>query len=61
MEEKLPKKVTVCPPFSLLNAKTLELSWSIFLYAGIGTPSEATKAMEIGADGILLNTAIASV
>ena len=27
--------------------------------AGIGTPSEATNAMEIGADGILLNTAVA--
>ena len=27
--------------------------------AGIGTPSEATAAMEIGADGILLNTAVA--
>eukprot|EP00956_Cyclotella_meneghiniana_P045292 scaffold362145_cov1089-Cyclotella_meneghiniana.AAC.8 len=27
--------------------------------AGIGAPSEATMAMELGADGILLNTAIA--
>jgi thiazole synthase len=27
--------------------------------AGIGTPSEATQAMEIGADGVLLNTAVA--
>ena len=31
----------------------------VIVDAGIGTPSEATKAMEIGADGILLNTAIA--
>jgi len=31
----------------------------VIIDAGIGTPSEATKAMEIGADGILLNTAIA--
>ena len=31
----------------------------IIVDAGIGTPSEATKAMEIGADGILLNTAVA--
>ena len=27
--------------------------------AGIGKPSEATKAMEIGADAVLLNTAVA--
>jgi thiazole synthase len=26
---------------------------------GIGTPSEATNAMELGADGVLLNTAVA--
>ena len=31
----------------------------IIVDAGIGTPSQATKAMELGADGILLNTAIA--
>ena len=31
----------------------------VIVDAGIGTPSEATKAMEIGSDGILLNTAIA--
>jgi thiazole synthase len=27
--------------------------------AGIGTPSEATIAMELGADAVLLNTAVA--
>jgi thiazole synthase len=27
--------------------------------AGIGTPSEATQAMEMGADALLINTAIA--
>ena len=31
----------------------------VIIDAGIGTPSEATAAMELGADGILLNTAIA--
>ena len=31
----------------------------VIVDAGIGTPSEATQAMELGADGILLNTAIA--
>jgi thiazole synthase len=31
----------------------------VIIDAGIGSPSEATKAMEIGADGVLLNTAVA--
>nr|YP_009093259.1 thiamin biosynthesis protein G [Roundia cardiophora]AIR75932.1 thiamin biosynthesis protein G [Roundia cardiophora] len=31
----------------------------VIVDAGIGAPSEATKAMELGADGILLNTAVA--
>ena len=31
----------------------------VIIDAGIGTPSEATQAMELGADGILLNTAVA--
>ena len=31
----------------------------VIVDAGIGTPSEATQALEIGADGVLLNTAVA--
>ena len=31
----------------------------VIVDAGIGTPSEATEAMELGADGVLLNTAVA--
>jgi thiazole synthase len=31
----------------------------VIVDAGIGTPSEATQAMELGADGVLLNTAVA--
>jgi len=31
----------------------------VIIDAGIGTPSEAAMAMEIGADGVLLNTAVA--
>ncbi len=31
----------------------------VIVDAGIGTPSEASAAMELGADGILLNTAVA--
>ncbi len=32
---------------------------SIIVDAGIGTPSDAVKAMEIGVDGIILNSAVA--
>ena len=35
------------------------LTYPVIVDAGIGAPSEATKAMEIGADGVLLNTAVA--
>lgn len=31
----------------------------VIIDAGIGTPSEAVQAMELGADGVLLNTAVA--
>jgi len=31
----------------------------VIVDAGIGTPSEATQAMELGADGVLSNTAVA--
>jgi thiazole synthase len=31
----------------------------VIVDAGIGSPSEASQAMEIGADGVLLNTAVA--
>ena len=31
----------------------------VIIDAGIGTPSEATKAMEMGASAVLLNTAVA--
>lgn len=31
----------------------------VIVDAGIGTPSEATQAMELGAEGVLLNTAVA--
>lgn len=31
----------------------------VIIDAGIGTPSEATQAMELGANGVLLNTAVA--
>jgi thiazole synthase len=46
---------------NLANIKIIieNASIPVIVDAGIGTPSEATAAMEIGADGILLNTAVA--
>ena len=48
----------------LNNLKNIEIiienaNVPVIVDAGIGTPSEATQAMELGADGILLNTAVA--
>lgn len=34
-------------------------SYPVIVDAGVGTPSDVTVAMELGADGVLLNTAIA--
>jgi thiazole synthase len=46
---------------NLTNIKIIieNASVPVIVDAGIGTPSEATLAMEIGADGVLLNTAVA--
>ena len=34
-------------------------SYPVIVDAGVGTPSDVTLAMELGADGVLLNTGIA--
>ncbi len=34
-------------------------NYPVIVDAGVGTPSDVTSAMELGADGVLLNTAIA--
>lgn len=34
-------------------------SYPVIVDAGVGTPSDVTRAMELGADGVLLNTGIA--
>jgi thiazole synthase len=46
---------------NLTNIKIIieNSSVPVIVDAGIGTPSEATLAMELGADGVLLNTAVA--
>jgi thiazole synthase len=48
----------------LTNLSNLQIiiensSIPVIIDAGIGTPSEATQAMELGASGVLLNTAVA--
>lgn len=46
---------------NLANIKIIieNASIPVIVDAGIGAPSEATQAMELGADGVLLNTAVA--
>ena len=46
---------------NLANIKIIieNSSIPVIVDAGIGAPSEATQAMELGADGVLLNTAVA--
>ncbi len=44
----------------LLKAIINEISIPVIIDAGIGKPSHAAKAMEIGADAVLINTAIAT-
>ena len=46
---------------NLANIKIIieNSSVPVIIDAGIGTPSEATQAMELGASGVLLNTAVA--
>ena len=48
----------------LLNLSNIEIiienaKVPVIIDAGIGVPSEASQAMELGADGVLINTAIA--
>lgn len=44
----------------LIEVLVSEIDVPIIVDAGIGAPSDAAQAMEVGVDGILLNTAIAS-
>lgn len=45
---------------TLLKAIINEVSIPVIIDAGIGKPSHAAKAMELGADAVLINTAIAT-
>jgi len=46
---------------NLSNIKIIieNASIPVIVDAGIGTPSEASQSLELGADGVLLNTAVA--
>ena len=45
-------------PYNLELIRTLLPDTTLIVDAGIGTASDATRAMELGYDGILLNTAV---
>jgi thiazole synthase len=47
-------------PYALETLRTRLPQVTLIVDAGIGKPSQATQAMELGFDGVLLNTAIAS-
>ncbi len=46
-------------PYNLSLIRRLVEDIPLFVDAGIGTASDATRAMELGFDGVLLNTAVA--
>lgn len=49
----------ICNPYTLRIIRE-QCSCPVIVDAGIGTPSDAAQAMELGADGVLLNTAISA-
>ena len=51
-----PLNISLC----LEMLKEGDASYPVIVDAGVGTPSDVTIAMELGADGVLLNTGIAS-
>ncbi len=48
----------ICNPYNLQIIREL-IEVPLIVDAGIGTASDAARAMELGADGIMLNTAVA--
>jgi thiazole synthase len=49
----------LCNPFALRSLRAHFPSVPLVVDAGIGTPSHATAAMELGYDAVLVNTAVA--
>lgn len=48
-----------CPDFTAIKMIIDRVSVPVIVDAGLGVPSDAAAAMETGADGVLINTAIA--
>ena len=60
----MPLGSPICSGQGLLNSSNISIiienaKIPVIIDAGIGVPSEASQAMEIGADGVLINSAIA--
>lgn len=49
----------ICNPYTIRILREAITSVPLIVDAGVGTPSDAARAMELGADGVLMNTAIA--
>ncbi|MBI2195270.1 MAG: thiazole synthase [Planctomycetes bacterium] len=49
----------ICNPYTLRLLREAITTVPLVVDAGVGTASDAVRAMELGADGVLMNTAIA--
>ena len=54
-----PSAIQLCLELLKFPAHGGDPSYPVIVDAGVGTPSDVTIAMELGADGVLLNTGIA--
>lgn len=54
-----PSAISLCLELLKDPASGGDPSFPVIVDAGVGTPSDVTVAMELGADGVLLNTGIA--
>ena len=54
-----PSAIQLCIDLLKKSEHGGDISYPVIVVAGVGTPSDVTIAMELGADGVLLNTGIA--
>lgn len=54
-----PSAIKLCIDLLKKSEHGGDFSYPVIVDAGVGTPSDVTIAMELGADGVLLNTGIA--
>ncbi|MHC4868552.1 MAG: thiazole synthase, partial [Planctomycetota bacterium] len=54
-----PSAISLCLELLKDPASGGDPNYPVIVDAGVGTPSDVTVAMELGADGVLLNTGIA--